>query len=302
MTQATDELDERAIRATVEWMSYLKDHGAHVARPLRSTRGRLTEVIEHNANDFVVTAFEGAKGMLAEELPRGAWDEELCRSLGSAVGTMHGLSKQYVPPSEVLTRPRWDSSGNCFNPTGLSAAPQSIISDRRAEVLRHISSLPTDVDSYGLIHADLHCANFFVDVETRQITLFDFDDCCYGWYVMDVAMGLFDMVVLYGADGKRDHAAWFLKNYLHGYVRKKRLGAFWVSQLPHFLKLLEIGVYLQVAQLYGSGTDDPWILKFMPGRRERLEAGVPFLDLQFERFASDSEASGTADKGGAPPT
>jgi Ser/Thr protein kinase RdoA (MazF antagonist) len=148
-----------------------------------------------------------------------------------------------------------------------------------------VSNMPKDSDSYGLIHADLHCANLFVDADAALVTFFDFDDCCYGWYAMDIAMNLFDMVVLYGGTDEKDLAETFLTDYLAGYVREKPLNGFWLAQLPLFLKLLEIGVYLQVERAYETGTDDTWIGKFMPGRRERIEGGVPFIDLPFAELA-----------------
>jgi Ser/Thr protein kinase RdoA (MazF antagonist) len=198
---------------------------------------------------------------------------------------MHALSRHYVPPHGVLRRPQWDSIGCCFNPTGLPGSTGTVVADRRAEVLRLLGDLPTDSESYGLIHADLHCANLFVDVDAGLVTFFDFDDCCYGWYAMDVAMSLFDVVVLYGGTDGGGFAETFLSNYLLGYIGERSLRGFWVTQLPHFLKLLEIGVYLQVGRAYESGTEDQWIGKFMPGRRERIEAGAPFIDLPFAELA-----------------
>jgi hypothetical protein len=40
-----------------------------------------------------------------------------------------------------------------------------------------------------------------------------------------------------------------------------------------------------VERAYETGTDDTWIGKFMPGRRERIEGRVPFIDLPFAELA-----------------
>jgi amicoumacin kinase len=277
-------------------MLHLADNGAPVSRPLVSERTRLVETIEHAGRDFVVTALHEAKGVLGENLPMKAWDASLCRSLGRSVGAMHGLSRRYTRPNGLVRRPAWDEIECCFNSAIPAASMATVVADRRAEVLRLIGGLPTDDDSFGLIHGDLHCANLFVDTHAGVVTFFDFDDCCYGWYAMDIAMSLFDTVVLYGGPDAESFAEAFLRNYLTGYTCESPLRGFWVTQLPQFLKLLEIGVYLQVERAYESGTDDPWISKFMPGRRERIEGRVPFIDLPFADLAqglSEMEPGGS---------
>ena len=128
--------------------------------------------------------------------------------------------------------------------------------------------------------------NLFVDVAHNKVTILDFDDCAYGWYVMDVAMSVFDLVVLYPGPDTKDFAARFMNSYLKGYTAENDLSAFWISQLPHFLKLLEIGVYTQVYQFYDPKDADPWVGKFMAGRKDRIEQDVPYVvEVEFESLS-----------------
>ncbi len=60
---------------------------------------------------------------------------------------------------------------------------------KHEELMAHLASLPVDPSGYGLIHQDVHGGNFFV--ADGGITLFDFDDCLYAWFMHDVAMTLF---------------------------------------------------------------------------------------------------------------
>jgi Ser/Thr protein kinase RdoA (MazF antagonist) len=48
--------------------------------------------------------------------------------------------------------------------------------------------LTPTVDDYGLVHGDLNPTNFHVN--DNQITLFDFDDCAYKWFINDIAIAL----------------------------------------------------------------------------------------------------------------
>jgi Ser/Thr protein kinase RdoA (MazF antagonist) len=158
---------------------------------------------------------------------------------------------------------------------------ESFILEKRKKLLGLIQTLPKDRESYGLAHLDLHFGNFFVDIEQRLITLFDFDDCAYGWYLMDVATLLFDILVVYDLPDKESFGTRFLENLLKGYLSQKPLSLFWLNQLPHFLKLLEIGVYIMLYRQYDPTSADNWVGKFMLNRQERIEQDIPYIDLPF---------------------
>ena len=41
--------------------------------------------------------------------------------------------------------------------------------------------------TYGMVHFDFNDGNYFIDFDTGQITLFDFDNSCFCWYLFDLA-------------------------------------------------------------------------------------------------------------------
>ncbi len=92
----------------------------------------------------------------------------------------------------------------------------------------YLDTLPQDSDSYGLVHSDFYFSNFFVD--DSKITLFDFDDCCYAWFVYDIAMSLF-----YTLSHNSVHAAdlakgrHFLSTYMEGYLGENNLDLRWFN-------------------------------------------------------------------------
>jgi hypothetical protein len=94
---------------------------------------------------------------------------------------------------------------------------------------------------------------------------------------MDIAMNLFDLVVLYPGADKDEFAGRFLADYLKGYLAENLLDPFWLRQLPHFLKLLEIGIYAQVYRFYDPADQSSWVGKFMTDRKARLEHDIPYL-------------------------
>lgn len=282
ITPPNDELTAESMRAVLAWMDYLARRGASVPRPVASIGGHLVELVEEAGHRYVVVAFEKAAGTLVQDVLRAQWSDRLFRDVGRAAGRLHALAREYRPADEALRRPHWDEAGNCFNPTEELDPSRADVWAAREAALAHVRTLSRDKASYGLIHTDLHFANVLVDTATGTVTLIDFDDCAYGWYVMDIAMALFDVLVLCPDVEKEPFAARFLRNHLQGYLAEMDLSAFWLGQLPHFLKLLETGVYAQVYRGYDPADRDSWVGRFMAGRRQRIAGGVQYVALDLE--------------------
>jgi amicoumacin kinase len=270
------------MRAMLEWLAFLSAHGGPVPRPILSRNSNRIEVMESKGQAYIAVAFEKAPGVLAENLSRTDWSDELFQALGRAVGHCHRVAQLYVPARPEFRRPDWDCAGNCFNPIESLAGADPIILERRAQVLSLIESLPKDRDNYGLAHLDLHFANFYVDTAHQRISLLDFDEFAYGWYVMDIAMLLVDVLVVYAGLDRLQFGERFLEDVLRGYRTRMPIDRFWVGQLPHFLKLLEIGLYLMLYRAYDPATAEEWVSKFMSERRDRIEHEIPYVDLDFE--------------------
>jgi Ser/Thr protein kinase RdoA (MazF antagonist) len=279
LTPPSAETDLERQRAILAWMAYLAAHGAFVPEPLPSQRGKLVEVISSSDGDWLAVAFTRAEGILSEELSLDQWGEDQFQMLGRSIGKMHALARGYVPSKE-MSYPDWESGGNLFSD---QVQNEFWLKEKQSRVLEHIGSLPRPKDAYGLIHCDLHFGNFFLDVPGRKITLIDFDDCAYGWFVMDIAILLFDILVLYTGNDKNEYGQHFLRNFLAGYLAENPLSNFWLEQLPLFLKLLEINVYDMVVKSYPDDADE-WVMKFMSDRKERLENDIPYLDLKLEEL------------------
>ena len=285
ITPPNEEIDLQAMRAILAWMRFLAEHGASVSEPIFSQNGALIERVPQDDEEYIVVAFEKAPGILGEDLLFEQWTSARFERLGQTVGKLHALAKTYVPSEAALKRPNWDKIGNCFHPVEQLPASEAIVAQKMRDIVAYVQALPKDCESYGMIHADLHGGNFFVDVATDTITVFDFDDCAYGWHAMDIAMGLFDALVLYPGADKVAFARRFLRHYLVGYLSENTLTRFWINQLPHFLKLLEIGIYTQVHTFYDPNDTDSWVGRFMAGRQHRIEHDVPYVDLDFTRLA-----------------
>ncbi len=137
------------------------------------------------------------------------------------------------------------------------------------ETINEILALPRDNGGFGLCHSDFHSGNFFVTDE-GQITLFDFDDCQYAWYIYDIAMALFYAISMDCQSAEELEAAQtFLTNFLSGYRQEFSLDPVWLQQIPLFLKLREIDLYIIIHRSMDMNNLDTWCARYMDHRREK---------------------------------
>lgn len=272
---------ENLINGEAEWINYLARGGASVARAVLSRGSRLVEPIDDGrGGQFLATAFVRARG----KHPGGAgWTTKLYKTYGHLLGRIHALSRTYKPSDPAWRRPEWDDP-IMLEVTRFVPASEAKVIAKYTEVLENIRDLPKDKASYGLIHQDAHGGNLFVD-EEEVITLFDFDDCVYSWYIYDIAMVLFYMLVSW--DYAPDFIEKFMSHFLPAYVSECSLESVWLEAIPLFLKLREIDLYAVIHRSFDvEDLDDPWCRRYMDGRRDRIEKGLPFVDFDFRRLAA----------------
>jgi Ser/Thr protein kinase RdoA (MazF antagonist) len=269
-----EDVDVRAQRSIFDWMSFLAAHGAAVPEPQPSLKGNLIEVIPATEGDWLAVVFTRAAGILSEELPIQQWNQPLFQALGKTIGRAHAISRHYEPAPGICF-PQWDQGGNLFNQ---QIQYELWLKEKQTRLMEQIQRFQKSPETYGLIHGDLHFGNFFVHEATQVITLIDFDDCAYGWFSMDIALLLFDILVLYQGNERDKFGHDFLRSFLAGYLPENPLPSSWVDQVPLFLKLLEINLYDMMAKYYPNELGE-WGAKFMPGRKERLDGDIPYLNL-----------------------
>jgi amicoumacin kinase len=265
------------IQAEVDWINYLAEGGAGVAKAWLSASGNLVEAVEDGkGGQFLVTAFTKARGT---HPGRAEWNPVFHESYGRLLGRMHTLSRHYTPPHPGCLRPRWNDDVNIEVQAILPEEDERIAVHFR-ELMAYLETLPVNPEVYGLIHQDAHGGNLFVD-ESGKITLFDFDDCCYGHYIYDLAM-----VVFYAITNRADMfeaTREFIFPFLRGYYSENQLDPAWLKEIPYFLKLREIDLYAVIHRSMGPGPyEDNWVRRYMEGRRDHLTAGQPFVEFDFQ--------------------
>ena len=187
---ATGDRTEKEYLAETEFVHYLAKGGAPVANVIPSVNGKLVEVVGEDGATVFISLFEYAKGMLlcdnGYRYREGAPLEEYFYNTGKALGKIHKLSKHFEPTTDHQ-RPDYFDKYNMEYINQLIPDKYSDLKNAIAERLETFRELPTDTQNYGLVHFDYSDGNYHIDMTNGNITVFDFDNCMYCWYMFDLA-------------------------------------------------------------------------------------------------------------------
>jgi Ser/Thr protein kinase RdoA (MazF antagonist) len=132
--------------------------------------------------------FEVAPGIERDELKVPL---ESFETLGRITARMHQHARSWQRPagfrrfswdwpSSLGENPRW---GRWQDGIGVGGAEERILGAAADLVRQRLEAYGQEPDRYGLAHADLRLANLLAHDD--QVTVIDFDDCGFTWYLYD---------------------------------------------------------------------------------------------------------------------
>lgn len=278
------------IQAELHFVEYLAASGMRVSRLIPSANGNLLEVISTAGLDFIAVSFVRGKGMRVPDngyrYRDGVPIDEYFQNWGQVLGQMHRLAKTYQPPSASINRPDW------FQWEAQSGFPYGerlpVIHNKYANLIAELRALPKEVDSYGLIHNDFNDGNFTVDYDNGDITVFDFDDSCYFWFMHDLACaweGGIGRAMFRPLAERQDFMAHYMDQVLTGYARENTLSEAWLARLPLFLRLLQMQELMHFAQYLDEPDEE-----IQAGLRYKIhciENDIPYLGFFDDVFSPE---------------
>lgn len=173
------------IKTELDWMNYLSRQGIPLVTPVPSSKKHFLEEVEHGGRTFLSAVFVEAEGKTLDE-ETGMTPSNL-RTWGNILGRMHQATQNYLLKDGLIPREQWNED-RAYKTISRGLDPKDIVAYEKFQKLESwILSLSKSKEDYGLVHADLHHGNFFVD-EKGKFTLLDFDDSVYHWFAYDVAV------------------------------------------------------------------------------------------------------------------
>jgi len=246
------------IQAELHFINYLAGNGVRVSQPIPSHNGYLVETLQAEEIPFHVVSFIRGRGMRVPDngyrYREGVSINEYFQNWGQVLGKMHRLTKKFKPISDEIRRPEWHTWEYCSGFPYAKRLPA--IQKKYDALITELYALPKDIDSYGLIHNDFNDGNFIVDYDNGDITVFDFDDCCYFWFIYDIACaweGGIGRVMFRPLSERKEFMDRYMEQVMEGYERENTLYTEWLDRLPLFLRVIQMQELMHFAQYL----DDP---------------------------------------------
>jgi len=278
---------EEAVQAELHWIRFLTQQGVLIPGCYESLNGRLTEVIPASSGEtyFIAVLFQKANGERPDPRNPDVWNSELFREWGRLTGHMHRVTATYAIPQGAPRRNGYFDEGLHAEAPEIVGPSDSLVLDRLHALMAHLQGLSKDSSCYGLIHSDIHPGNFFVD--GKRIMVFDFDDSAYTWFIHDIAIPLYytlswSMPESYGGDVKL-FATDYVRAFWAGYQTEYPLDPSWLDELPYFLRLRDLELFLVFTKKVDPATMNDRVKNWLAEIRDRIERDVPIVELDFRR-------------------
>ena len=271
--------EEDDIIAELDWVEFLHSNGVRVCRPVTSKKNTLTEVIEIGDSYFVACVFQRAPGEPCKG-DHAVCNSELCSHWGSTIGKIHALSKIYNPMHLKKKRNTWRPDDLIGEARRFLPQSMQYITEEIQRLLEAIHSLPKKKENFGLIHEDPNPTNFFV--EDDKITLFDFDDCCYNYFISDISVALPYYSNIFDKSGWEVIFKRFLSDFFRGYFHENIIAGRSLELIPAYLRLDNISstIFSYEIDEHNRKLYSTWFDKV----RFFFEHGHPLYDFNFQDF------------------
>ena len=216
-----------------------------------------------------VDAVSFVPGCTGEEDPDAVGFDEL----GRITATMHDHARRWATrPASPGSAGTWTPSsgrrpaGNWRLAPGLTESDHTWIERAAADITAKLTEFGCAPDRFGLVHADLRLANLMVDPADvgAGITVIDFDDCGWSWYLADLGAAV--SFIEDTPAGERIIADW-----LTGYREIGAIPAAHLELVPSFVMMRRIMLTAWIASHHDADAAIGVGGQFAPGTARLAE-------------------------------
>ncbi|GAB4524429.1 MAG: hypothetical protein Tsb0014_02900 [Pleurocapsa sp.] len=220
------------IQFELELLDFLHQHNIPVAYPLKTKDGELSVTIHALEGDRYAALFPYAAGTV----PLGDLSLTQSEILGKTLGKLHQIATKFnnpTPRHPLNFKYLLDDSLKVITPY-LQQRNEDLdyLKAEITTIKKQLYKLPQKAPFWSVCWGDPHSGNVHFTPD-NQITLFDFDQCGYGWRAFDLAKFL--QVSLYAGMSRKIRDAFF-----SGYQTVEKLSQIELDSLQSLTKMAHI--------------------------------------------------------------
>lgn len=236
--------------AEVNFIRHLDSNGVSVATPYTSKDRKTVCIVEHMGNLFCYVIFQVATG---EQLShrgykyiKGVPLSKHHYNCGRILGQIHKASETYLPTDGHKRHNILDHLKvliETYLPNKMT-----VVREKFSILINQLAEMKKDDMSYGLVHGDFNDGNYNIDYNSGNITLFDFDDAGYCWYMYEIACAWAASIGWVMREQNLEKRKVLMDEIfaaiVEGYRSIRSLDDAYIKQLPLYLKLHEMEWFL----------------------------------------------------------
>lgn len=279
--------------AEVEFVHNLAKNGASVADVMLSENMNYVEEFILGEEPVYISLFALAPGILISDngyqYREGVPLAEYFYNTGKVLGRIHEISKKYVPKYKRY------SMEEHYNKDYIN----ELISDKYVtlkkaifKVLDQYSIMKKTDENYGLVHFDFSDGNYNINYENGDITVYDFDNCCYCFYLFDLANLWTHGVGWIQWESNIEKRKAFMKDYFDtivtGYRSETQISDEMLDLVPFFIQVVLVeGIIDEFECMKRIGEEvDP---EDIENSAECLINDIPYTGFFMEKLSRDEQ-------------
>lgn len=256
------ERTQEQIKAELDFVIYLRQSGkVNAVLPMASANERFIEELNFASGSLFACVFEEAEG------ERFRYDsaqdnKKHFRLRGKTLGQIHGFSKKYVPSGD-FRRFAWNEDKLLIEAENFLPKSERVVWKEFDALKERLQNYPKSTETFGLIHGDFGETNY--GCQDGQLNVFDFDDCCYHWFVYDLAVSVYP-------HGWRKEGLQLLDYLLEGYAENISLNIK-REEITLFCRWRMLYMFLVYAKKWGFENLSPQQSEWFARKRENIARG-----------------------------
>lgn len=268
--------------AEIDYLNYLFINDINVPMIIPSMTNKLVEVISYNNEYYFISLFTKANGHHPQIDNLDEWNEELFYHWGKTMGKIHFVTKNYKSPNDKVKRKHWNEDIYFKEIYDLRKSDYDL-TEIWTKIVNEIGELPKDKNSYGIIHNDFHQCNFFI--YDGKITVFDFDDCLYSWYICDIAIAIYHSLQTVPTTNMKERESFeikFMENFIKGYLSENYISKEWLKKIPLFLEYRRICSYKFFLKLWSDNELSEFQKEYLSNMKDNIVNRLPYNNIEFD--------------------
>lgn len=231
--------------AELNFVDHLFTDKVPVASPISTVQGELAVELSGQSGLFICSSVTYAAGLDVNETS-SHWNKRFFEAWGRNLALIHESSARFKPSDDPY---RWKWKDEIlFRQAEKLIPPDDTESREEIKELFHLCEhLNTSAEEFGLIHADHAAQNFRYDADKNCVTVFDFGNCCYHWFIADLAISLSTV-------RRKTNRNLIKQSILAGYSSVRSLPAEHDRLINLFIRLRVVYFYLSRLYMWATPT------------------------------------------------